>query len=108
MKFQFPVESRSTIQQLADDLARAASVPAKIVLFGSHARGEQRESSDVDLLVLEAEIKDRPSEYFRLLEVVGMRNVDLILMKESDYHRRTGWVGSLPYYVNREGVVLHG
>ena len=29
--------------------------PEQVILFGSRARGDERESSDVDLIVLEAE-----------------------------------------------------
>ena len=43
--------SESEIQALADKIAREFH-PQKIVLFGSHARGDARPDSDVDLLVI--------------------------------------------------------
>jgi UTP:GlnB (protein PII) uridylyltransferase len=43
--------SESEIQALADRIAREFR-PQKIILFGSHARGEARPDSDVDLLVI--------------------------------------------------------
>ena len=45
-------------QQVIEDMARAvvkAVDPEKIVLFGSHARGDASPGSDVDLLVVERE-----------------------------------------------------
>jgi predicted nucleotidyltransferase len=43
--------SESEIQALADKIAREFH-PQKIILFGSHARGDARPDSDVDLLVI--------------------------------------------------------
>ena len=43
--------SLSDIQALADKIAREFH-PEKIILFGSHARGDARPDSDVDLMVI--------------------------------------------------------
>ena len=43
--------SLSDIQILADKIAREFH-PEKIILFGSHARGNARPDSDVDLMVI--------------------------------------------------------
>jgi predicted nucleotidyltransferase len=43
--------SESEIQTLADKIVREFH-PEKIILFGSHARGDTRPDSDVDLLVI--------------------------------------------------------
>ena len=43
--------SITEIQELADNIARQFS-PEKIILFGSHARGDASPDSDVDLLVV--------------------------------------------------------
>jgi predicted nucleotidyltransferase len=43
--------SESEIQALANRIAREFH-PDKIILFGSHARGDVRPDSDVDLLVI--------------------------------------------------------
>jgi predicted nucleotidyltransferase len=43
--------SRSSINKAVEILVREAH-PLKIVLFGSQARNEAREDSDVDLLVI--------------------------------------------------------
>lgn len=40
-------------------LLREAAQPRKIILFGSYGRGEARKESDVDLLVVEADVTDR-------------------------------------------------
>jgi DNA polymerase sigma len=43
--------SLSDIQNLADKIVREFH-PEKIILFGSHARGDAKPDSDVDLLVI--------------------------------------------------------
>jgi uncharacterized protein len=100
--------TRETIEDLARKLAAVASPKAKIVLFGSHARGDATPASDVDFLVLEPEIADRKQEYFNLIDAMGTHTVDVLLMRQSDFDQRVSWFGSLPYRVQREGVVLHG
>src|SRR5271166_592762 len=57
--------TRETIDAAVRILAEAAR-PARIVLFGSHARGDAREDSDVDLLVIEPQVEDRAREMVRL------------------------------------------
>lgn len=43
-----------------------AAHPERIILFGSHARGDAREDSDLDFLVVEAQMEDRARERVRL------------------------------------------
>jgi uncharacterized protein len=102
------MQTLSSIHLIAQRLAAAASSPAKVMLFGSYARGDAREDSDIDLLVIEKEISDKDEEYFKLFSAVRSANVDLILMQEADYLARAGSAGSLPHRVCTEGVVLHG
>ena len=57
--------SDETIQKAAR-LPVDAAKPAKVVLFGSYARGEPKEDSDLDFLVIEPAIKNRLKEIVRL------------------------------------------
>jgi uncharacterized protein len=100
--------TQAELIELANKLTLSASSPAKVMLFGSYARGEAKEGSDIDLLVIEKNISDKDEEYFKLFNAVRSANVDLILMLEDEYLARTNSVGSLPYRVSREGVMLHG
>lgn len=100
--------TEADIKELANKLTLSASSPAKVMLFGSYARGEAKEDSDVDLLVLEKNFVNKDDEYFKLFTAVRSAKIDLILMREDDYLARTESVGSLPYRVAREGVLLYG
>lgn len=91
----------------------AAVDPEKVILFGSHARGEARPDSDVDLLVVEktpfSRERSRWAETNRLhlaLRGCGMAK-DVLLYSEDEYKV---WRNSLNHVVGRacrEGRVLY-
>jgi predicted nucleotidyltransferase len=47
--------SSEQIQQAVERLVAAAN-PSKVILFGSYARGDATEDSDLDLMVIEQEV----------------------------------------------------
>ena len=59
----------STIQTAVQRLRKAAS-PEKIILFGSYARGEANEDSDLDFLVIEHSLQSQRAEMVRLRDVL--------------------------------------
>lgn len=101
-----------TDQQILDAVQRVAAVaaaPLRIILFGSYARGEADESSDLDLMVVERETPDIGEEMIRLqdelrhLEV----DVDLLVYSQSDFEQRRDWCSTPVYWALREGRVLY-
>lgn len=100
---------RSEIQQAAERLAARAGSPLKVILFGSYARGDADEDSDLDLLVVEKDISDATAEYVRLREAIGPIGVgvDLLLLTEVELERRRDWCSTPVYWAVREGQVLH-
>lgn len=54
------------IREAGRRLAGAAGPPAKVILFGSHARGEAGPDSDLDFLVIEPKVESRFAEMVRL------------------------------------------
>lgn len=54
------------IEQAARILAATAGSPVRVILFGSHARGDAHDRSDLDFLVIEPEVSDRHAEMVRL------------------------------------------
>ena len=97
------------VQDIAQRVAAAACSPATVIVFGSYGRGDATEDSDLDLLVVEAEVPDHTAEYLRLREAVGLVGigVDLLLLPQAEFERRRGWVSSPVYWAAREGRVLH-
>ncbi len=96
---------------LIDEAARriAAAAPgARVILFGSHARGEATPDSDVDLLVIEPQLNDRFGEIVRLQRVLAPLRLPADIVVVSERHA-SEW-GDVPstmlYDALREGRVL--
>jgi len=100
---------QSVINQAAQRLIAVAQGPVKVILFGSYARGDASEDSDLDLLVVEKEIPDPTGEYVRLREAIGAVGfgVDLLVFSEAEFERRRDWCSTPVYWAIREGRVLH-
>ncbi len=95
--------------QKAVELLRDAAHPRKIILFGSHARGDAREDSDVDFLVVEAKIESRLDEWGRLRSALSPLRipVDIVLITEDVFDEWKDYPGTVYYAANREGKVLY-
>lgn len=100
----------------ADDITAAvnalaeAAQPERILLFGSYARGDAREESDLDLLVIESEVQDRAQEMVRLRRVLRPLRipVDLLVFTSDDIARWGNQPGSALYWALREGKTVYG
>ena len=85
-----------------------AAPGARVILFGSRARGEERADSDLDLLVIEPEIASRNAEFVRLRNALGELGVpvDLIVYRGTEAERWANVPGTFLHDVLREGRVL--
>lgn len=101
------VSHEDPIAEAARRLA-AAAPDAKVILFGSHARGNARSDSDLDLLVIEPEVKSRRAEYVRLREALGNLGVpiDLVVIPASHLQEWGHFEGTMLNDALREGRVL--
>jgi predicted nucleotidyltransferase len=102
------VGAEEMIERAGRALIDAASAPAKVILFGSHARGDADEGSDFDFLVIEHEVDDRLAEAVRLrraLRDFGVP-VDVIVMDAALAGRRAKVPGTMVHRALREGRVL--
>ena len=61
---------KSVIEKAARMLLQAAPPESKVILFGSYARGDAHENSDLDFLVIEPRLSDRRREMVRLADVL--------------------------------------
>ena len=84
-----------------------------VILYGSYARGDFTQESDVDIMVLVDLPVDKMDEYSDALAEVDYEynvNYDIWMMpvvKNVEHFNR--WVSAYPFYSNvqREGVVLY-
>jgi predicted nucleotidyltransferase len=85
----------------------ACSSPRRIVLFGSYARGDAGEESDVDLLVLFDALDGRREIVARLYEAVnGMQLPKDIVVSTVDEFERYKSVANTIHRVAADGGVI--
>jgi predicted nucleotidyltransferase len=96
------------IEEAGRRLARAAP-GARVILFGSRARGESRPDSDLDLLVIEpGEVKKRRAESARLRRELRSLEValDVVVVSASHVDEWGNVPGTMVNEALREGRVL--
>lgn len=91
----------------------ASSVsPDKIILFGSFARGDSRDDSDFDILVLKKNIKNEReitrTLYKKFLSENIATPVDLIAIDYDKYNYLKDKTGYIYKTISQEGKVLYG
>lgn len=100
--------SQQTIEE-AVRLLVAAAHPTKVIFFGSYARAEATENSDLDFLVIVPSLKSKQQEmtrFRRALRPLGIA-ADVVVASTAEVE---DW-GHLPsttlYWALTEGKVLH-
>jgi HEPN domain-containing protein/predicted nucleotidyltransferase len=83
--------------------------PEKIILFGSHARGEAGPDSDVDLLVVMSVDGSKGERAHEILEALDdvVVPTDVIVTRPEDFAWRKGIVGTIEWPAANEGKVLY-
>jgi predicted nucleotidyltransferase len=108
LRYRVAMASRDLIDQAGRALAEAAGADSKVILFGSHARGEERRDSDVDFLVIEPVVKNRLKEWGRLRRTLKdfLMPVDIVVLDEKRAARRAKVPGTMVHHALRDGQVL--
>ena len=96
---------------LIDEAARriAQAAPgARVILFGSQARGEAGSDSDIDLLVVEPRVEDRFAEIVRLQRVLAPLRLpaDVVVVSEAHVEEWGDVPNTMLHDALREGRVL--
>lgn len=99
-----PQKLREAVRRLVE-----AAHPRRIILFGSRARGDATEDSDVDLLIVLAEVKDRVAEIVRLTRVLRglVLPAELLVVSQAMYDDWSEVPGTVYYDARREGQTLY-
>ena len=110
-----PAAKREIIMSFARKVRRILGKNLKqVILYGSYARGDYTEDSDIDIMVLttltDKEIEQIETEIYDLtfdyLMDYGV-DISVVIKNEEQFNY---WLGALPFYdnVQKEGVVLSG
>jgi predicted nucleotidyltransferase len=108
----FPLPSLPMIDEItiieAGRRISAAAPDARVILFGSHARNEADPQSDLDLLVIEPEVKNAAMESVRLRRTLRGLAVpaDVVVVDRDLARRRSAVAGTMVERALREGRVL--
>ena len=94
----------------AVDLLLRAAPGARVILFGSYARGQAGPESDLDLLVVEPEVGSRRAEMVRLRDALRPLRIpaDVLVTSDADFREWRDAPGTVFYEAAREGRVFDG
>lgn len=83
-RYRAHVMDEAVIEEAGRRLSEASPPGTRVVLFGSHARGEAGRHSDLDFLVIEPEVKDAANESVRLRRALRglLLAADVIVVSE--------------------------
>jgi predicted nucleotidyltransferase len=97
-----------TIDRAGRALIDAASAPAKVILFGSRARGDANDRSDFDFLVVERDVADRFAETVRLGQVLGRLLIpaDVVVVSERYAEKWAPVRGTLVHQAMSQGRIV--
>lgn len=99
-----PEKMQAAVERLV-----AAAHPTRIILFGSRARGDAEDRSDVDLLVIKPHVADRYEELVALDRALAgiLMPVDILLVSEAEFEERAEQPGTVERAARKEGRVLY-
>jgi len=112
---QWRHETKTRLPELLDEVAasiKSVHPDCTVILFGSYARGEQQDESDLDICVLVSELS-----YGRLDMQVDARGairrdfplpIDVLLYTRDEFEESAKKRSRMQYKIKNEGVVLGG
>ena len=85
------------------------SQPDRIILFGSAANGQMTRDSDIDLLVLEAEVADAREEALRIRKALTELPFpfDVLVMERDRFEESRNVIGGIAWPAARYGKVVY-
>ncbi len=90
------------------------STHVKTIVYGSYARGDYHEGSDVDIMILtrlsDTDIRQKENSiYDAAYDILMNYGIEIsVIIKNMEQYEY--WLGTLPFYTNiqKEGIVIDG
>ena len=111
VSFNSNKELSQTVRQMVEDLKKIyGSHLSSVILYGSYARGDQTDESDVDIALLLSPGHDKKM-YDAMIDCVSGRELEcgkVLSVIDIDIDKYEEWKDVLPFYKNvrKEGIVL--
>src|SRR3990172_10817287 len=98
----------SLVRQIVQRIV-SVTKPERIILFGSASTGRMTKDSDIDLLILERDLRDARGERLRIRGALQhlCRPFDVIVMPIEDFEDSKGVIGGIAYPANKYGRVVY-
>jgi predicted nucleotidyltransferase len=94
------------VEELVHRIVTAVT-PIEVIAFGSRARGEHRQDSDLDIAII---VDGTENNHTKLPDGItaglGM-SVDLLTVPKDRYDRFRPWINTVHRQIDREGVRLY-
>jgi uncharacterized protein len=102
------ISVQDSIREMVQRIA-AQFHPDKIILFGSHARGQAASDSDVDLLIVMPVEGSKRRKATEIDGILADRRIplDLIVVTPEEFERARDQIGSVLRPAALEGLVLY-
>lgn len=104
--------NKETLAQMVETIVDEIH-PQKVILFGSQARGNPDNDSDVDFLIVDSNPfgpeRSRRKEMARIWKALGkyMLPVDLLLYSQTEFDQRKRSRSHVAALADREGKVMY-
>ncbi len=85
--------------------------PEKVYLFGSQARGDANEDSDIDFLIVNNSNepkRQRALKFRKTLRGNYLYPVDILVYTPTEFQSEQNIKGTIAYHVSKEGTLLYG
>jgi predicted nucleotidyltransferase len=101
---------RAELLQEITKRIREMTTPERIILFGSYARGEENDDSDLDLLVIVRDASSPRRESTRIRRALRglLVPIDVIVATPEHIDRYRDSIGLIYRAALQEGIVLYG
>lgn len=99
---------RCWIKTAAERISQTFS-PEKIILFGSHAKGTATVHSDIDLLVIFNEVKDKREQLVAIKDLLLDCPIseDIIVVSEQEVEKYIHFASSVIRFAMQEGKIIY-
>jgi len=112
---QWQYEAKTRLPELLDEVAysiKKVHPESTIILFGSYARGEQGDESDLDICVLVDELTydrtDMRVDAYGAIRRDFPLPIDVLLYTHDEFEESAKKKSRMQYKIKNEGVVLGG